>query len=48
MTDQEDREQESQETEDTRYDRELGDEAAGRHAAAEQLREDPLPEPDEG
>jgi hypothetical protein len=48
MTDQEDRERESQQTEDTRYDRELDADATGREAAAELLRDDPPPEPDEG
>jgi hypothetical protein len=47
MTDREDREQESQETDDTRYERELDDDAARRDAAAERLRDDPVPEPDE-
>jgi hypothetical protein len=47
MTDQEDRERESQETEDTRYERERGDEAAARDAAAERLQSDPPREADE-
>jgi hypothetical protein len=47
MTDQEDREQESQETEETRYERELEGDLAAREAAAERLRDEPLPEPDE-
>ena len=47
MTDQEDRERESQETEDTRYDRELDADATSREAAAELLRDDPPSEPDD-
>jgi hypothetical protein len=47
MTDQQDRREESVQTEDTRYERELDDEAEQRRAAAERRKQDPLAEPDE-
>ena len=42
----EERERESAQTEGTRYQRELEAEEAARHAAAERLKPDALPEPD--
>jgi hypothetical protein len=47
MTEQQDRDAESAETSDTPYDRLIEEEAARRHEAAERLKRDPLPEPDE-
>jgi hypothetical protein len=47
MTDQQDRREESAQTEDTRYERKLDDEAEQRRAAAKRLKRDPLAEPDE-
>lgn len=42
------REHESAETGETRYARELEAEEAARHAAAERLKADPLPQPNDG
>jgi hypothetical protein len=47
MTDQEDRLDESRETEDSRYERQTEEEARQREAAAERLKREPPPEPDE-
>jgi hypothetical protein len=47
MTDPEDRLEESRETDETRYDRETEEEARERDAAAERLKREKLPEPDE-
>jgi hypothetical protein len=47
MTDQQDRREESAQTEDTRYERKLDDEAEQRRTAAERLKRDPLADPDE-
>jgi hypothetical protein len=47
MTDPDDRLEESRETEETRYDRQTEEEARQRDEAAERLKGDPLPEPDE-
>jgi hypothetical protein len=47
MTDQQDRKSESEQTEETRYERVVDEEARRRHEAAERLKRDPLPEPDE-
>jgi hypothetical protein len=46
MTDQTDRERESRETDDTRFERELAEEERIRHEAAARLREDSLTEPE--
>ncbi len=48
MTDQQDRNEESAATDETKYERELSEEERRRHEAAERLRNDPLPEPDDG
>jgi hypothetical protein len=47
VTDQHDRNVESEQTDDTRYERVVDEEARRRHEAAERLKRDPLPEPDE-
>jgi hypothetical protein len=44
MTDREDRERESEQTEDTRYERVLGEEEQERERLADDLRGAPLPE----
>jgi hypothetical protein len=46
VTDQHDRNVESIQTDDTRYERALDEEARRRHEAAERLKRDPVPEPD--
>lgn len=48
MTDQQDRREESLETDETRYERELDEEAGTRHEAAERLKAEPPPDRDEG
>ena len=47
MTDQQDRKIESEQTDETRYERVVDEEARRRHEAAERLKRDPLPEPDD-
>jgi len=47
VTDPGDRDLDSKQTDDTRYDRALEDEARRRHEAAERLKRDQLPEPDD-
>ncbi len=47
MTDQQDRDAESQQTEETKYEREIDEEARRRHEAAERLKRDFPPERDE-
>ncbi len=44
MTDQQDRDQESAQTEETKFEREVDDEARRRHEAAERLKHDFPPE----
>jgi hypothetical protein len=46
VTDQHDRNVESIQTDDTRYERALDDETRRRHEAAERLKSDPIPEPE--
>ena len=48
MTDQQDRNEESLQTEETRYERELEAEEQRRHALAERLKADPLTERTDG
>ena len=47
MTDQQDRNEESAATEETKYERELDAEEQRRHEIAERLKNDPLTETDE-
>jgi hypothetical protein len=47
MTDQQDRNEESLETEESKYDREVDEEARRRHDAAERLKQDFPPDRDE-
>jgi hypothetical protein len=47
MSTPEEREQESRESPRTAYERLLADESDERHEAADRLKEDPLPEPEE-
>lgn len=42
MTDQEDRERESRESDQTKFDEQVDEEAERRHALAERLAEDPI------
>lgn len=46
MTDQADRERESQETDETRFERELAEEERIRHEAAARLRDESLADPE--
>ncbi len=48
MTDQQDRREESAETDETRYEGELDEETRGRHETAERLKAEPLPDPEQG
>jgi hypothetical protein len=45
MTDQHDRDVESEQTEETSWERAVDEEARRRHEAAERRKRDPLPEP---
>jgi hypothetical protein len=47
VADPHDRNIESEQTDETSYERAIDDEARRRHEAAERLKRDPLPEPDE-
>ena len=47
MTDRDDRREQSFETEDTRYERELEEDVRERHEAAERLAGEPLSEPED-
>lgn len=47
MTDQQDRQIESEQTEETLFERAVDEEARRRHEAAERLKRDPLPAPDD-
>ncbi|MGH2995749.1 MAG: hypothetical protein ACRDN6_00780 [Gaiellaceae bacterium] len=47
MTDQQDRQVESEESEQSRYERELDEDARRRHEAAERLKGDPLLAPED-
>jgi hypothetical protein len=47
MSTPEEREQESRESPRSAYERLLADESEQRHRAAERLKDDPLPEPEE-
>jgi hypothetical protein len=46
VADPHDRNVESEQTDETSYERAVEDEARRRHEAAERLKRDPLPEPD--
>jgi len=48
VADATDRNAESAKTDETSYERALEDEARRRHEAAERLKRDPLPEPEDG
>jgi hypothetical protein len=45
MTDQSEREEESLDSDESQYERDLEEEARRRHEAAERLKRDPLPAP---